>query len=459
MKKPLVSVYITNYNYGKYIRQAIESVLNQSFQDFEIIIIDDGSTDDSRQIIESYEDDSRIKIIFQKNKGLNITNNIALKVAQGKYIMRLDADDYIDTNALLVMSTALEKDETLGLVFPDYFLVDAEGEILNIEKRNSFENEVTLMDQPAHGACTMIRCDFLRQLDGYDEEFSCQDGYELWVKFVAKYKVNNIDTPLFYYRQHGNNLTTNESRILDTRKKIKNKFFIKNNFELRKTVAIVPVRGSKYNSKDLIFKEFENGKTVLDLKIESASNAEHIGLTVISSPDEDIKHHVQQNYTGRNDIVFHDRPVKLARLNIGLVDTINSILELEAVKNYGPQLIMVLAAEFPFISSSTLSDAINTLQIFESDSLISVRAEDDMFFQHDGSGMKPILGMDKFTKLEREKLFRYTGGIILTQTETFKESQELITGKVGHIELDQISALKLTSMLDLKVAKFLEKNI
>lgn len=459
MKKPLVSVYITNYNYGKYIRQAIESVLNQSFQDFEIIIIDDGSTDDSRQIIESYEDDSRIKIIFQKNKGLNITNNIALKVAQGKYIMRLDADDYIDTNALLVMSTALEKDETLGLVFPDYFLVDAEGEILNIEKRNSFENEVTLMDQPAHGACTMIRCDFLRQLDGYDEEFSCQDGYELWVKFVAKYKVNNIDTPLFYYRQHGNNLTTNESRILDTRKKIKNKFFIKNNFELRKTVAIVPVRGSKYNSKDLIFKEFENGKTVLDLKIESASNAEHIGLTVISSPDEDIKHHVQQNYTGRNDIVFHDRPVKLARLNIGLVDTINSILELEAVKNYGPQLIMVLAAEFPFISSSTLSDAINTLQIFESDSLISVRAEDDMFFQHDGSGMKPILGMDKFTKLEREKLFRYTGGIILTQTETFKASQELITGKVGHIELDQVSAFKLTSMLDLKVAKFLGVNL
>ena len=104
---------------------------------------------------------------------------------------------------------------------------------------------------------------------------------------------------------------------------------------------------------------------------------------------------------------------------------------------------------------SWIDDAINTLQIFEADSLISVRAEPDMFFQHDGGGMKPILGMEKFTKLERDILYRYTGGVILTQTSKFKKHQELITGKVGHIELDQKSTLRISSSFDLKVAELL----
>jgi len=138
-----------------------------------------------------------------------------------------------------------------------------------------------------------------------------------------------------------------------------------------------------------------------------------------------------------------------------LVDTANAILDEERVKQFDPQLLMVLSTEYPFVSTHTIADAINTLQIFESDSLISVRAEQDMFFQHDGGGMKPILGMEKFTKLEREMLYRYTGGIILTQTEKFKEYQELITGKVGHIELDQKSTLRISSNFDLRIAELL----
>ncbi|MGB6153005.1 MAG: glycosyltransferase family A protein, partial [Pricia sp.] len=121
---PLVTVYITNYNYGKFIRTAIESLLNQSFQDFELIIIDDGSTDNSKDIIEEYETIDRISVIYQKNKGLNITNNVALKVSKGKYIVRLDADDYLEPTALEDMANALESDETLGLIFPNYFIVD-----------------------------------------------------------------------------------------------------------------------------------------------------------------------------------------------------------------------------------------------------------------------------------------------------------------------------------------------
>ncbi len=84
----LVSVYITNYNYGKYIEQAVKSMLQQSLQDFEIIIIDDGSTDHSPEIIRKFAEHPKIKTIFQQNRGLNVTNNIALRVARGKCTAR-----------------------------------------------------------------------------------------------------------------------------------------------------------------------------------------------------------------------------------------------------------------------------------------------------------------------------------------------------------------------------------
>ena len=93
MKQPLVTVYITNYNYGNYIEKAINSLLEQTFKDFEMLIIDDGSTDNSREIIEKHASVKNVKIIYQKNKGLITSNNIALRLARGKYLMRLDADD------------------------------------------------------------------------------------------------------------------------------------------------------------------------------------------------------------------------------------------------------------------------------------------------------------------------------------------------------------------------------
>ena len=227
MKDSLITVYITNYNYQDYIKQAIESVLNQTLKNFELFIIDDGSTDNSKDIIESFRQLNNVTIIYQKNQGLNITNNIAMRLSNSKYLMRLDADDFIEPDALEVLSNILESDEELGLVFPDYYYVDKKGVKIGEEKRHDFSKDVSLYDQPAHGACTMIRLSFLKEIGGYNESFNCQDGYDLWLKFITHYKVTNVNKPLFYYRQHGNNLTTNELRILNTRRDIKKEVLLR----------------------------------------------------------------------------------------------------------------------------------------------------------------------------------------------------------------------------------------
>ena len=195
---PLITVYITNYNYGNFIKKAIKSVLNQSFKDFELIIIDDGSKDKSIKIIKEFENKKNIKIVIQKNKGLIVSNNLALRLSRAKYIMRLDSDDWLDPYALEIMSNVLERNKKISLVFPDYYEVNKNGKILKQIIRHDF-NKVKLLDQPAHGACTMIRKENLIDIGGYDEEFSCQDGYYLWLKFIKKYMVKNINLPLLFY--------------------------------------------------------------------------------------------------------------------------------------------------------------------------------------------------------------------------------------------------------------------
>jgi CMP-N-acetylneuraminic acid synthetase len=450
---PLITVYVTNHNYGRFLRQAISSLFEQTFQDFEIILIDDGSTDNSREIIENYFTGTGIQIIYQKNQGLNVTNNIALRVARGKYVMRLDADDYLDKNALLVMSNMLENDEALGLVFPDYYLVDVEGNILGLERRHTFDKEVTLLDQPAHGACTMIRRSFLLEVGGYNESFACQDGYDLWVKFVTKYKITNVNLPLFYYRRHGSNLTKNEERLLSTRYEIKRLHFDEHCDPI-KTMALLPIRGPKINpgSYDL---ERLGGKVVIDWIIEEALRADKVSHLIVTSPDEQIKDHVLTRYRTHHKFIFYGREEKQARLNVGLIETVQEILAHPEIQQLNFEAILRLSSEYPFITAENMNDAIHTMAIFGADSLISVRPETNLFFQHTGNGLEPILNREKFTRLEREALYRFTGGLNLTRINLFETENTFLGGRVGHIVIPQKETFSIRSDFDLQVARMI----
>ena len=130
--KPLITVYITNHNYGRFISKSIQSVLNQSFKKYELIIIDDGSTDNSIKVIQSYyKKNKNIIFVKQKKRGLVASNNIAISLAKGKYIMRLDADDWLQKDALKEMFNKIEKSNKIAMVFPDYYEVNINGKIIS----------------------------------------------------------------------------------------------------------------------------------------------------------------------------------------------------------------------------------------------------------------------------------------------------------------------------------------
>ena len=222
-KGPLVTVYVPCRNYGRFLGEAVTSVRKQLYPHWELFIIDEASDDGSAAIAEHLrqQDPDRIQVILHDTpQGLQRTANKVLDLARGQYIVRLDADDWFDESALLLMVAKLESDAQLGLVYGNYFYTDSEGRVIGSERRRKLGLEDTSGLLPPHGACTMVRTRVLKSVGGYSEDVNAQDGWELWYKLVHRVKTASLEAPLFYYRQHEHSLSRDESRLLDARAKI-----------------------------------------------------------------------------------------------------------------------------------------------------------------------------------------------------------------------------------------------
>ena len=186
-----------------------------------LIIINDASTDNTGDVMNLYRGHPQIFLHNTTGIGLPAVCNFALSQAKGDYIIRLDGDDMFDENILLVLGTYLVQNPNVALVFPDYFLIDDFGEIYAHETRQRLYKENHMLDIPPHGACTLIRKKILEDVGGYRLDLGVQDGFDLWSRIRDKYKSANVNLPLFYYRRHGKNITSNTHRILAARRKIK----------------------------------------------------------------------------------------------------------------------------------------------------------------------------------------------------------------------------------------------
>lgn len=441
MRIPRVSIYVVNHNYSKFIAQAIDSVINQTYKDFELLIIDDGSTDHSREVIEKYRELSKVSIIYQKNKGITVTNNIALRHSKGRYLMRLDADDYLDKNALMIMAHEIEQNEDVGMVFPDYFLVDESGQEIEVYRRHDFAS-VSMYDQPAHGACTLIRKDCLESMGGYEEKLRAHDGYELWIRFIKQFKVSNIRLPLFYYRKHGNSITSNKNRIIKVREEI---FQIHTqNIEMN-GVAIIPIRATEEN-RELCLTELK-GKKVVDWTLDAALNSKYLRQCIVSTDDNEIADYIKKVYGSK--VTVSKRDNQLARKNIPLESVLKELMDQIRIDL---NTYVFLPIETPFRGSKEIDSAIEVMKLFDADSVIGVRSEVDGFYFHDGGGLKPIRSSERL-RLEREELYRDVGAIKLVRKEFFQKNLKILGGKIGHLLMSDYSSINLREPFGMQLAK------
>lgn len=440
-----VSVYIVNHNYGSYVEQAIESVLSQSFDDYELLILDNGSKDGSKEIISRYLRHEKVRAIFQDNIGLNATNNIAIRRSKGRYVLRLDADDYLHPNALELLTGVLDRRPEVGLVFPDYFLTDQDGKVTEIMQRHNFD-EVTLLDQPAHGACTMIRRECLEALNGYDESDHCQDGWDLWVRFIRQFGVANLNLPLFYYRQHAESLTRNEQRILNTRSLILKRSA--HTGARLSSLAAIPIRGPAIERRSLALRPL-GGKPLLEWTIDAALAAHRVSRVVVTSPDPAVEMHVKAVYGDR--VGFISRHWDLALPSKDLDDTLTALFDALPLEWRDFGALALLFIESPFRGAREIDAAVDALEVFDSKRVVGVRHLERQLYCHQGSGLVPLSSTGLLRK-ESEEVYRPAGGILVIRRGQFYRDTEKDM-KLGHIEVDEWAAHKLNSAWSWSVAE------
>ncbi|MFO0752756.1 MAG: glycosyltransferase [Thermodesulfovibrionales bacterium] len=446
---PKVTVYITAHNYGRFLPQAVESVLKQTLRDWELIIIDDGSTDDTAEVLKTYSDHFRIRIIHQeKPQGLPISCNNALKSANGDYIIRLDADDFFDENALLVLSSVLDSHPEVGLVYPDYYHMSEDGEILELVRRKKVDEDARLLDLPAHGAGTMIRVAALKELNGYNETIRCQDGYDLWIRFIHKFKVYNVNLPLFYYRRHGNNLTNNTGKILSTRRKIKRDFVRERfKYDMPGVLALIPARGNCLPMREL------SGRPMISYTIEEVKKAEAVERMAVVTEDDAIA-----RYCASCGVEVILRPQRLAAPNTPVEPSILFALDtLVQREGYSPDIVVMPHINSPLKKAAHIDEAVDTLLIFKTDSVISV-CEDRMFhYQHRYNGLEPLFKQRQL-RLEKESLYAENGALYVSLRDTVS-SVNFLGESVGHIEMEEEFSVHVDRDFDFWLAeKLLERE-
>jgi glycosyltransferase involved in cell wall biosynthesis len=200
--EPKISVVMSVYNGDKYLQEAVDSILNQTFKDFEFIIINDGSTDDTREILESYND-PRIVLIHQENIGLTKSLNKGIALAKGEYIARQDADDLSMPERLEKQLAFLEKHNKIALLGTAIKSIDHQGIYLKMTKfpRNHSSIQKIMKHENCfyHGSVMFKRHCFI-EAGGYREIFSTSQDYDLWLRFAEKFEVANLLTPLYKYR-------------------------------------------------------------------------------------------------------------------------------------------------------------------------------------------------------------------------------------------------------------------
>jgi glycosyltransferase involved in cell wall biosynthesis len=209
---PKVSVVIPVYNAEPYLAEAIQSILDQTFANFELLIIDDGSTDKSYAVAESFKD-PRVRLFRNElNRGQSFTQNIGLKNARGEYIAILGADDIALLERLAIQCDYLDRHPETSLIGTSFYRFNSAGqvELCKVPKEALDIRWRLVFDNPIAAPTVMLRRSVLTDIGYFDSNVPCSEDLEFWTNIALKAQIEQIDIPLTKYRMHSLSLTHTE---------------------------------------------------------------------------------------------------------------------------------------------------------------------------------------------------------------------------------------------------------
>ena len=204
---PTISVLMSVYNGERYLREAVDSILAQTFGDFEFLIIDDGSTDASAAILREYAArDARVKLTVRENKGLTVTLNEAFAQSRGRYLARMDCDDVALPTRFAAQAALLDGNAEVACTGGWFQLIDGAGRLLTTLRPPADDAAIQAKLVRGHNAichpCAMIRRAAMERVGGYDTRFKTSQDLDLWLRLGEVGKLANVAEPVLRFRLH-----------------------------------------------------------------------------------------------------------------------------------------------------------------------------------------------------------------------------------------------------------------
>lgn len=232
----IVSVIISTFNRSWILPTAIGSVLSQAFGDFELIIVDDGSTDETRQVVTSFAD-PRIRYVFQSNAGLAAGRNTGIRESRTRYITFLDDDDVYLSNKLSSQVSFMETDKNLGWSAGGHLETDLEGHVLTQWRpwlnHPELDTATWLFDCPTCPAAVMVTRDWIERIHGFDNLHDVIDDWDAWLRLsYAGCKMAWLKEIVCEYRLHGTNMIRNTTKLRNRRLTMLDNFYAQDNLPM-----------------------------------------------------------------------------------------------------------------------------------------------------------------------------------------------------------------------------------
>jgi glycosyltransferase involved in cell wall biosynthesis len=215
MKSPLVSIIVPTYNglSRGFLKEALESVLNQTYSFWELIIVDDGSSDDLKAGCDHILKDDRASLIRQDNQGLSAARKTGIEYAKGDYIALLDDDDRWDKQKLARQLEFFEKcgDPKVGMVFTAIRLIDDRGRVIGVRAKkatgNIYQNLIYQGNGISAPSAVMIKMAAIKEVGNFDPQMKSLEDLDLWLRIAKSFHIYSMDQYLTDYRLHNNSIT------------------------------------------------------------------------------------------------------------------------------------------------------------------------------------------------------------------------------------------------------------
>ncbi|MHB1653826.1 MAG: glycosyltransferase family 2 protein [Desulfitobacteriaceae bacterium] len=207
---PSVSVVIPTFNHELYVNQAVESVLAQGYPNVQVLVVDDGSRDNTAAILKPYL--SRIQYVYKENGGTSSALNRGLSLANGQYICWLSADDAFLPGKIARQVALMESDPKLGFSYTSFSVIDGYGRKQHDVHSAYFQDKWDMIKHLMegcfiNGSSVMMRRSALERVGGFDEGLPQAHDYDLWFRFLRYYSCGFLDELLLAYRWHGENMS------------------------------------------------------------------------------------------------------------------------------------------------------------------------------------------------------------------------------------------------------------